>query len=134
LTWTVTPVQLWRPGAGRGARTLGTWGMALAVAGFSLLWATTSMDFAALAGAQSHIGVDATANLLENLNASPAQIVATAIFVLGHIIGTVLIGIGLLRTRTIPAWSAWALIISQPMHLVFAIIVPNRFLDAGAWG
>jgi hypothetical protein len=118
----------------RHARVLGTWGMALAVAGFSLLWATTTVDFAALSGAQSQIGVDATATLLDNLNASPALLLATAVFVLGHIVGTVLIGVAMLRGRTIPAWAAWMLIVSQPMHLVFAVIVPNRVLDAGAWG
>jgi hypothetical protein len=120
--------------AARHARTLGTWGMALAVAGFSLLWATTSIDFTALAGVQSGIGLDATATLLENLNASPAMTVATIVFVLGHIVGTILIGVALLRARAIRAWAGWALIISQPLHLVFAVIVPSPALDAAAWG
>jgi hypothetical protein len=100
--------------AARHARTLGTWGMALAVAGFSLLWATTSIDFAALAGVQSGIGLDATTKLIDNLNTSPPLTVATIAFVLGHIVGTILIGVALLRARVIPAWAAWALIISQP--------------------
>jgi hypothetical protein len=47
--------------------------MALAVAGFSLLWAATT-DFAALAGARSGIGT-----------------AATTAFIAGHILGTVLL-------------------------------------------
>ena len=120
--------------ASRRARILGTWGMALAVAGFSLLWATTTTDFAALAGARSGIGAAATTALLDNLNASPPMSAATTAFIAGHILGTVLLGAALLRTRTIPAWAAWALTISQPLHFVFAVMTPVRALDAAAWG
>jgi hypothetical protein len=120
--------------ATRHARILGTWGMALAVASFSLLWATTSVDFAALAGARSGIGAGTTTALLDNLNASPPMAVATTAFITGHILGTILIGIALLRARAIPAWAAWALTISQPLHFVFAVIAPVRALDAAAWG
>ena len=38
-----------------------------------------------------------------------------------------------MRSRTIPAWAAWALIISQPLHIVFAVVVPSNALDALAW-
>ena len=120
--------------AARNARVLGIWGMALAVAGFSLLWAITTTDFTALAGAQSGIGLDATTKVIDNLNSSPAQVVATTVFVIGHIIGTSLIGVALLRARAIAIWAAWALIVSQPLHFVFAVIVPSSALDAAAWG
>lgn len=117
----------------RSSRTLGAWGLTLAVAGYSLLWATTALDFAALAAARSGIGIQATAELLDSLNGSVTQIVPVAVFVLGHIVGTVLIGVALLRARAIPRWAVWMLIISQPLHLVFAVIVPVHALDAGAW-
>jgi hypothetical protein len=120
--------------ATRHSRILGTWGMAVAVASFSLLWATTSIDFAALAGAQAGVGANTTAAVLDNLTASPQMTVATTAFIIGHILGTVLLGLALLRTRAIPAWAAWALIISQPLHFVFAVIAPVRALDAAAWG
>jgi hypothetical protein len=55
------------------------------------------------------------------------------VFVLGHILGMILIGAALLRGRAIPPWAAWALIISQPLHLVFAVIVPVPALHAGSW-
>jgi hypothetical protein len=120
--------------AARHARGLGTAGMILAVAGFGALWATTAVDFTALAGAQSGAGLDATTKIVDNLNANPAQLAATIVFVLGHIVGTIMLGVALLRGRAIPAWAAWALIVSQPLHLVFAVVVSSAPLDAAAWG
>ena len=37
----------------------------------------------------------------------------------------ILLGVALLRGRAVPAWAAWALIVSQPLHVVFAVIVPR---------
>jgi hypothetical protein len=119
--------------AARHSRLLGTWGMALAVAGFSLLWAVTAIDFTALAGAQSGIGRDATTRVLDELNTSPALTVAVNAFIVGHVVGMVLIGVALLRGRAIWAWAAWALIVSQPLHIVFAVVLPSNVLDAAAW-
>jgi hypothetical protein len=61
----------------------------------------------------------------------PAVAVATVVFVAGHIMGTVLLGAAL--WRVVPRWAAVALAVSQPLHLVFAVIVPNHLLDAAAW-
>jgi hypothetical protein len=91
------------------------------------------MDFTVLAGARSGVGPDATAKVIDNLNASAALVVATLLFVIGHIVGMILIGVALLRGRAITAWAAWALIVSQPLHLVFAVIVPSNALEAAAW-
>lgn len=117
----------------RHARILGGWGLALAAAGFSQLWAIIAVDFAALSAADSGLGIPATVSLLDELSTHPVQLAATAMFILGHIIGTILLGVALLRSHAIPSWTAWALIISQPFHLVFAVIIPNNALDAAAW-
>jgi hypothetical protein len=119
--------------AARHARRLGTWGMALAVAGFSLLFATTAIDFTALAGAQSEVGLDATTRILDEMSNSPTQLVASVVFVAGHVTGVILVGVALLRGRVISAWAAWALIASQPLHVVFAVVVPSNALDTAAW-
>ena len=58
---------------------------------------------------------------------------AAITFVVGHIIGVILLGVALLRGRVIPAWAAWALIVSQPLHVVFAVVIPSNGLDAAAW-
>lgn len=117
----------------RASRTIGLWAMALSVTGYSLLWATTTMDFAVLAGIRSGIGPDATTRMLDQLTGDPTQIVAITGFVAGHIAGTILLGTALLRGRAVPSWAAWALIISAPLHLVTAVIIPSAPLSSAAW-
>jgi hypothetical protein len=56
-------------------------------------------------------------------------------WVVVHILGMVVIAIALRRARILPLWAAILLGLSQPMHLVAAIIVPSRWLDVfGGWG
>ena len=60
--------------------------------------------------------------------------IATALFVVGHVLGTVLLGLAMLRSGCVPAWAAVITTISQPLHFVAAVIVPNHTLDGAAWG
>jgi hypothetical protein len=55
------------------------------------------------------------------------------VFVVGHIVGTVLLGVASLRGRLMPVVVAVALIISQPLHLV-SVIAAQPVLDLVAWG
>jgi hypothetical protein len=91
-------------------------------------------DWAAVAATQAGIDPGTTTKILDQLNANPVLLAGTIGFVLGHVIGMILLGVALLRGRAIPAWAAWALIVSQPLHVVFAVIVPSHLLDAAAWG
>lgn len=50
---------------------------------------------------------------------------------MGHVLGTVLLAVAL--WRAIPWWSALLLAVSQPPHLVFAVVVPDHLLDGLAW-
>jgi hypothetical protein len=95
--------------------------------GFGSLWMMTATDQVPLAAptpAQAAALTDAIA-------AHPTQSVAALVFVVGHILGTVLLGVAV--WGSVPRWAAVALIVSQPLHLVFAVIVPNHALDAAAW-
>lgn len=40
------------------------------------------------------------------------------IYIIGHLLSTVLLGIALGKTRLIPAWAAWALALSSPFQIV----------------
>ncbi|CAO5158796.1 membrane hypothetical protein [Frankia sp. AiPs1] len=84
------------------------------------------VDFTALAGATSGADPASTAKTIEELTSSPTAIVGTAGFVVGHVVGLILIGVALLRARVIPVPATWILIISAPLHLVFAVIVPSN--------
>lgn len=120
--------------AARHAPRLGTAGLVLAVAGFASLYAPLSVDLAALSAARAGLDPGSATRLLESLQAHPAILIPAILFVIGHILGMVLLGIALWRGGVIPAWAGLALVISQPLHLVFAGIVPNGPLDGLAWG
>jgi len=64
----------------------------------------------------------------------PAGAVAGGFFVLGHVLGTILLGVAMLRGRVVPVWAAVATIIAQPIHFVAAVIVPSHPLDLCGWG
>jgi hypothetical protein len=68
---------------------------------------------------------------LDAVGAHPATGVGLGAFVLGHIVGMVLLGAAL--WRIIPRWASVALIVSQPLHFVAYILLGIQPLDAFAW-
>lgn len=110
---------------------LGTIAATVAWVGFLSLFAIDGVDQLALAAAGADVGVPSVVALSVAMQAVPPGMVGALVFVAGHILGAVLLGIAL--WRVIPAWAALALIVSQPLHLVFAVVVPNHLLDAVAW-
>ncbi|TDD59584.1 hypothetical protein E1263_14645 [Kribbella antibiotica] len=60
--------------------------------------------------------------------------VAGVVFVVGHVLGTILLGSALWRSRMVPRWAAVATAISQPIHFVAAVIVVSHTLDLVGWG
>jgi hypothetical protein len=57
------------------------------------------------------------ATLYDQINADPVQMVLLLVFILGHLIGPMLLGIGLVRGRLIPAWAMWLLIVRIPLQV-----------------
>jgi hypothetical protein len=122
--------------ARRHAPRLGTTGLVLAFAAFmSLFWSTVAgSDNVALGAARIGMSPATTGRLLDSIGAIPAIGLASNLFVLGHIIGLILLGIALWRGRAVPAWAALLIAVSQVLHFVFAVIVPVHALDGLAWG
>ncbi|RZT86065.1 hypothetical protein EV383_2953 [Pseudonocardia sediminis] len=110
---------------------LGTVAAVLSWVGFTSLFWVTASDQLVLAAPRAGVAPGTVAALSGALDANPTAVVASLLFVGGHILGTVLLGIAL--WRVIPRWVAVALVVSQPLHLVFAVVVPNHLLDALAW-
>jgi hypothetical protein len=121
--------------ARRGAPRLGTTGLMLAFAGFmSLFWSTVAgSDNVALGAARIGMSPALTGKLLDSIGAIPAIGLASTLFVLGHIVGLVLLGVALWRGRVLAAWAALLIAVSQPLHLVFAVITPVPALDGLSW-
>jgi hypothetical protein len=110
---------------------LGTAAAVIAWLGFANLAFLVTPDQAALAGHDAGLPTATTADLLSVIDQNPVASAATTLFVIGHILGVVLLGVAL--WRVIPPWAAIAMIVSQPLHFVVAVIVPNHPLDVLAW-
>ena len=122
--------------ARRGAPRLGTVGLVLTFAAFmSLFWSTVAGSYnVALAAARIGVSPVLTGRLLDSMGAVPAIGLGSDLFVIGHILGLVLIGIALWRGRVLPSWAALLIAASQILHFIFAVIVPVHALDGVAWG
>jgi hypothetical protein len=68
---------------------------------------------------------------LDAVTAHPASGVGFGAFVLGHIVGMILLGAAL--WRIIPRWASIALIVSQPLHVVAYVVLGVQPLDGFAW-
>jgi hypothetical protein len=114
---------------------LTTIGFIVAYLGFSLLsGGGFPTDAVALAG--TRIGLDA-GSLAEVLTAGTetvASVIGGVVFVLCHIVGAVLLGAALVKSRAVHGWIGWLLIVSQPLHFVAAVILGSHSLDLVAWG
>jgi hypothetical protein len=121
--------------ARRGAPVLATLGVTLSFVSYTIWFAGGNVDLTV--AALNDKGFDATTitRVVDASVSHPAASLSTVVWVIGHIIGAVLLGIALLRSRVVPRWVAIAMIVSQPMHLVAAVIVPSRLLDLTlGWG
>jgi hypothetical protein len=52
----------------------------------------------------------------------------------GHVLGTVLLGLAMLPSGRVPTWSAWAITVSQQLHFVATVIRSSPPIDFAAWG
>jgi hypothetical protein len=59
--------------------------------------------------------------------------VLIGIFVAGHLLGTILLGVALWRARIAPTWLAIAFTVSQPIHLT-SVLTGIRPIDLVGWG
>ena len=110
-------------------------GLSLAVVGFTCLAIGNSFGEISTALVTSHPEFDqATAYALgSGLELGPVSNLTGTLFVFGHLIGTIILGIALWRSRTVPSWAAVLLAVSQPIHLA-SVLLDNRPLDLIGWG
>lgn len=107
-------------------------GTALLVPGYLVIGWLVASDAAALFAVRQGLPTDVVADAYGDLH--PSALVAGGIFVIGHVIGTVVLGCALYRGTAIPRWASIALIVCQPLHFVAAVIVSSHILDLFAWG
>jgi hypothetical protein len=103
--------------ARRGAPTLAFFGGGIS----ALAWLTGLMGLGA-AGILVYHGAKlpdqaAAALLIDKVNADPVTGTLTLIFVLGHVVGMVLLGAALWRSHAIPVWAAALFVLYPLVHL-----------------
>lgn len=129
---TLTPAVIWIGRLTyRGAPKITTAALALAVPGYLALGVIMASDVMLYAGVNSGLDPETVAGLVSNSH--PALAVGEIVFVLGHLVGTVLLGVALWRTRWVPVWAAVLTTFSQPLHLVAAVFLLSPPLDLVAW-
>lgn len=81
-----------------------------------------------------HAGVDQSTLVRLYSTDHPTTMVAAAVFVLGHVVGTVLLGVALWRSSAVPRWAAVLTLVAQPLHFTAAVLLGSPTLDLAAWG
>lgn len=105
--------------------------MLLVVPGYLALTYMIGTDLVLWTGARAGLDAQGLADLANTVH--PSSNVAVVVFVVGHVIGTVLLGLALLRSRTVPAWAAIVTAASQPAHFVAFVVLGSPALDCAAW-
>ncbi len=113
------------------ASRLKVWAIGLSVPGYLCLGVVLAEDYLLSAAASAHTDPHVVAAQLAAFH--PSYAVGTGIFVVGHVVGTVLLGVAFLRSGRVATWAAWAITVSQPLHFVAAVIVGSPTLDLIAW-
>lgn len=121
--------------ARRRAPVIATWGAAVLFGAYALGSAVSAPDIlveAFVARGDDPAAIAADAALLMD---APAMLTGALTFVVGHLIGMVLVAIAVVRARVVAWWVGALIAVAQPIHVVSAVIVPNQMLDvAFGWG
>ena len=121
--------------ARRRAPVIATWGAAVLFGAYSLGSAVGAPDILVatlLARGDDQASVAADAALLMD---APAMLTGALTFVVGHLVGMVLVAIAVVRARVVAWWVGALIAVAQPIHVVSAVVVPNRMLDVVlGWG
>lgn len=113
-----------------GAPRLTAWALALIVPAYLCLGGLLTAD--AVLWSSGRAGLSPAQGVALLAAAHPTLTVATTVFVAGHVVGTVVFGAALLRSRTVPAWAGWTMLVSQPLHFLAAVVLLPA-LDFTAW-
>jgi hypothetical protein len=119
----------------RRTPVLTTIALVLAVPGFLALFAGGPYGdvLAYVTGTVPGIDRETAFQLGYGMESSAQSGLLTTIFVLGHLVGTTLLGVALWRARIAPTWLAIGLTVSQPIHLS-SVMTGIRPIDLVGWG
>jgi hypothetical protein len=119
----------------RAAPALATVGGVLSFLAFVLINASGNLDYLIYIMGREGYSSEQITTLVDQNASHPIAVIGGITFVVGHIVGMILLAIAARRARLLPLWAAVGLAVSQPIHLVAAVIIPSKLLDVTAgWG
>jgi hypothetical protein len=108
-------------------------GTPLAALGWSMIAVLGTMDSVYFELAKASHGGAIGPSLFVQFQANPEIGMFVGLFILGHLVGTLLLGIGLLVSRRIPIWAAMAVIAGDVLHPFAFLVLGSHALDALAY-
>jgi hypothetical protein len=121
-------MQLLRKQAPRLSLTAGT----MMIAGYICYFGINASTFAELGLAERGVNGSAVAGALDAGENDPAGLWIFLVFVLGNLVGTLLLAIALWRSRAVARWAAVAVFAWPVLHVTGLIAVTEWFEVAGA--
>lgn len=118
----------------RRAPRLVLWTGAFLVPGYLAMLTASGMDLATMAAYDAGFSPAGIDRINAAVWAQPTMMVFGGVFVIGHIVGTVLLGATMIASRTTAIPIGIAMAVSQPLHFVALVVLASRELDLLAWG
>lgn len=101
-------------------------GGSLMIAGYVCYLSVLQSSFAVLAMAELGGDTARFAAVLDASQADPWSGWVFAVFVLGNLVGTTVLAIGLLRSRSVPVWAAIGILTWPPLHVIGLVFFGNE--------
>ncbi|HEY5846221.1 MAG TPA: hypothetical protein VIT42_05470 [Microlunatus sp.] len=101
-------------------------GGSLMIAGYIAYFAVLNGSLTTLAMAEHGEPVETFAAVLDASQAEPWSTVVFLLFVVGNLIGTALLAVGLLVSRAVPVWAAVSILAWPPLHVVGLVFFGNE--------
>ncbi|WP_327043920.1 hypothetical protein OG320_19285 [Microbispora sp. NBC_01189] len=114
------------------SRRLGALGATLMAGGYICYFAVAFAGITDIAMAERGGPVADYAAVIDGAQSDPTGIWVFLLFALGNLVGTLLLGLALLRARVVPLWAAAGVIAWPPLHVIGLVAGTEWFEVAGA--
>ena len=118
--------------AARRAPVLAAAAALLLIPAYLSIFGVALVDEVGITAAHSTVSVDTVGQVANLVNALPTTTLLSTLFVVGHVVGSILLAVALRRSRRVGRLGCWILGISQPLHFV-AAVSGNHPLDLIGW-
>ena len=114
----------------RSAPRLALVAVPLATAGWIMVAVVASGDALAYELTGSGLSTAAAGALVDRVSHDLFSQIGFSVFIAGHLIGTLLIGVGFLVSKRVPTWAALAVILGDVFHPIAFLLLHVQILDA----